>query len=490
MTKTWGIHWFRRDLRLAGNLALTKHLNLHQGRVVGLFAFDETFLARKDFSHDRFQFFLETLSKLRADLEAAGGDLLVLGTGPDEAFVEIFNRCKAQSHTLPNTVSWSRDYEPFARQRDERMSDFFSSQSIQVFTERDHLLIEPHELLNGQNLPYQVYSPFAKRWFDLLKTPEIAKRIQEQRNALSFFSQKNPYVIFDLKWKSILKNHLPDDQLQSMRERNKPHVTVPIPEAGSKTAMTRLKQFEENISKYGTDRDIPSLDGTSKFSIYFKNGSLTVPQVIAALRLENQTFNAGTGESIFLKELAWREFYYHLLWHTPRVERESFKEQYGNLAWEDDEKRFKAWKEGKTGFPIVDAGMRQLLQTGWMHNRVRMIVASFLTKDLLVNWQWGERWFMERLLDGDLAPNNGGWQWAASTGCDAQPYFRIFNPTSQSERFDPSGTYIKTYVPELKDIPTKFIHDPSDELRRKCAYPQPIVDHARQRTLALKLYKR
>jgi deoxyribodipyrimidine photo-lyase len=215
---------------------------------------------------------------------------------------------------------------------------------------------------------------------------------------------------------------------------------------------------------------------------------LTSAQALAALKLERERFDAGTGPSHFLKELAWREFYYQILWFHPRVEREAFIRKYKDLEWENSPELFEAWKQGQTGYPIVDAGMRQLRATGWMHNRVRMIVASFLTKDLLIDWRWGERYFMEQLLDGDLAPNNGGWQWAASTGCDPQPYFRIFNPVLQGEKFDPEGTYVREWVPELRNASAKIIHDPHGKGRFP-GYSIPVVEHAARKSKALALFK-
>jgi deoxyribodipyrimidine photo-lyase len=273
-------------------------------------------------------------------------------------------------------------------------------------------------------------------------------------------------------------------------EENHKHVTVAIPPSGSQAAWNRVKSWAKSLAFYGDLRDIPSKDGTSQISMYLKNGSFTVPQLIAAYDLEHCQASGDDGATKYLKELVWREFYYHILWHHPRVEKEAFQEAYKELIWDNDKKMFQLWKDGKTGYPIVDAGMRQLKNTGWMHNRVRMIVASFLVKDLLIDWKWGEEWFMNQLLDGDLAPNNGGWQWAASTGCDAQPYFRIFNPQLQSERFDPDGIYIKEFVPELKDLSAKDLHSPSTELRKKSGYPSPMVDHAKQKIRALMLFKK
>ena len=231
-------------------------------------------------------------------------------------------------------------------------------------------------------------------------------------------------------------------------------------------------------------------EGTSGLSVFFKNGTVTVPLIIAAYELEHLKFNGDDGATKFLKELVWREFYYHVMWHFPRCETEAFQEHYKDIPWENDENLFDAWKQGRTGYPIVDAAMRQLKTTGLMHNRARMIVASFLTKDLHIDWRWGERWFMEQLLDGDLAPNNGGWQWAASTGCDAQPYFRIFNPTRQSERFDPDGAYIKHFVPELRQVDSSEIHEPSAKTRKACDYPMPIVDHKPRAIKAQMMFKK
>lgn len=282
----------------------------------------------------------------------------------------------------------------------------------------------------------------------------------------------------------------PGDALEPFLRENAKRVTIEIPKAGSAAAFKRLEQFKASLDAYGERRDFPWTDGTSKLAMFFKNGSLTPAQVIAYLGLEGVPLKSDKGATKFLKEIVWREFYYSILWHRPQVETSAFLEQYRDLAWENRKDWFEAWKEGRTGYPIVDAGMRQLKQTGWMHNRVRMIVASFLTKDLLIDWRWGEKHFMKELLDGDLAPNNGGWQWAASTGCDPQPYFRIFNPELQSKRFDAEGTYIRTYVPELAGLDSDEIHAPEQIPGGVKGYPAPIVDHQAQKPKALALFKR
>lgn len=477
----YGIHWFRRDLRLAGNPALQANWKDNKGAVLGLFCFDKKFLARSDFSVNRFQLFLNSLENLRNELREAGGDLLFLDIGPQQAFESLFEQLKISGKTLPSLVTWNRDYEPFARNRDGIMEQWLKAQGVSVRTERDHCLIEPHEIFKADNpgSSYQVYSPYSRRWMELLKTPGIRERVEVQK-----VKRKPQGPIFSLGWKSVLKDSEKRDCLKAYQEKNSKAVTVPIPEVGNAAALARVRSFKSKINEYGTNRDIPSVLGTSMLSPYFKNGSLTGAQVIAELELDKSRLS--DGEQKYLKEIIWREFYYHILWHFPQVETTAFLEKFRNLKWENNEKYFEAWKSGLTGYPIVDAGMRQLATTGWMHNRVRMIVASFLTKDLLIDWKWGEKYFMETLLDGDLAPNNGGWQWAASTGCDPQPYFRIFNPYLQSKKFDPEGTYIKKYLPELKKLSAKEIHEPG--LNRPKEYPLPIVVHAEQREKALNLY--
>lgn len=500
---SWGIHWFRRDLRVAGNPALQWSFKQHGGRVVGLFCFDSKFLSREDFSHHRFAFFMETMRELSEELRAMGSDLWVVDCRPHEAFQKITEALKSGKGRLPASVSFNRDYEPFARERDAKVSEWLQEQAgIPVHTERDHLVIEPQEIgkpASGANF-YQVYSPFAKRWFETLKGEEFQARINAQKKALTHLraraAGKTTEKTFSLTWKKVWGDARapfplpPGDALEEFVKKNSRHVTIQIPQAGSIAAFRRLEEFKSHLDAYGEKRDIPSIDGTSKLAMFFKNGSLTPAQVIACLGLEGAPLKSDKGATKFLKEIVWREFYYSILWHRPDVEKTAFLKHYSDIHWENREDWFEAWKEGRTGYPIVDAGMRQLRQTGWMHNRVRMIVASFLTKDLLIDWRWGENHFMKELLDGDLAPNNGGWQWAASTGCDPQPYFRIFNPELQSRRFDPEGTYIRRFVPELAGLSDDDIHAPDSALLRKTGYPAPIVDHQAQKPKALALFKR
>ncbi len=485
-TSSWGIHWFRRDLRLPGNRAL-QHNWKHTGRqTLGLFIFDSRFLARPDFSHNRFQFFIESLVELKSEMQKNGGDLLVV----DGCATQFFDRLseKARAHSLkPPLVTWCRDYEPYARARDSKVQDLLKKLKIPYQDFRDHLLIEPWEISKPQEPEshYQVFTPFARRWFDLAQSHDIQSRTHLR---LEVEAPKTA-ELFSLKWSDLSKLDLGfTDQLSHFRERNLNSVNVPVPSAGTHNGLKYIESFRAKLKTYNTDRDLPGTDGTSRLSMFLKNGSLTVPMVIHALREHwPSSLQSPSGPATFIKELVWREFYYSILWHRPDVETQSYLPKFRHLKWQNREDHFTRWKEGTTGFPIVDAGMRQLAREGWMHNRVRMIVASFLVKDLLIDWRWGENWFMQKLLDGDLAPNNGGWQWAASTGCDPQPYFRIFNPWLQSKKFDAQGNYIRRYVEEITDAPPSVLHNPAAD-RTGYGYPQPIVVHEQQRALALKLY--
>jgi len=483
MSDDFGIHWFRRDLRITGNPALERNLLLHPGRVLGVFCFDRKFLARPDFSANRFLFFLRTLELLRAEMRERGGDLLFLDIGPQDVFPDLLSALReVKAYGIPKAISFNRDYEPYARERDLSMQELFENDfGIETITERDHLLIEPTELSrDDKNIPgggfYQIYTPFKNRWLKMFATPDLQDRMGEVARGL----KKGP-AAFSFRWPNSGKSFpfgeagVLEGYLRECEKRVSPELARGGPKPGHAAAKETLHAFQKEwLKSYGKDRDIPSVPGTSHMSIYLKNGSITVPQIISILNLAPDSPHLK-----YFQELIWREFYYHILYHRPEVEREAFREKYRGLKWENNKKWFEAWCEGRTGYPIVDAGMRQLNATGWMHNRVRMIVASFLTKDLLIDYRWGEKYFMEKLLDGDLASNNGGWQWAASTGCDSQPYFRIFNPTSQGEKFDPDGKYVRHWVPELSDRPERELHEPLN----------PIVNHSKRRESALALFK-
>lgn len=486
MSRDVAIHWFRRDLRTAGNPALEAARTRTGGRVLGLFCFDSAFLSRPDFSPNRFAFFLATLRALRHELRAQGGDLLVVDERPQRAIPRLVEWLR-EKNTPPALLSFNRDYEPFALERDAEIDILCKKLKLGVHTERDHLILEPHELTkDGPGTFYQVFTPFSRKWERLLAEGEPGDRLDGKRLALDDYRRhatgkfrKN----FSLTWAEMGAAPYPD-ALEDFTRQNRPRVTIPIPAAGTAAAWERLSAFRDHLAAYERARDVPAEDGTSRLSVFFKNGSLTPALAAAHLGLRDAK---GTGPRKFLIELVWREFYYHVLFHRPEVENEDFQKRPKPLLWKENPEWLAAWQDGRTGFPIVDAGMRQLRTTGWMHNRVRMIVASFLTKDLLIDWREGARHFMRELLDGDLAPNCGGWQWAASTGCDPQPYFRIFNPWLQGKKFDPEGEYIARYVPELKGTAAKQLHRPDGN--RPAAYAAPIVEHDRQRAQALALFK-
>lgn len=484
-----GIHWFRRDLRVAGNAALEENILHNGGRVLGLFCLDKDFLSRADFSPHRFAYFLNALESLQKEMRALGGDLLVIEGGPQEAFPKLISVLKKTQ--IIDLVSWNRDYEPSARARDKEIKKMLADFNIDFLEKRDHLLIEPEEIFKTKAGDfYQVYTPFAKKWFVALAKPEVQKRISSQKPGLLYLENSlkgKIKKILSLTWADVALAKFPfKDQLKNLKAENDKQVTIPIPKGGSLEAYKSLKAFAANLKNYKADRDRPALNGTSHFSLYLKNGTLTSAQIIQYLKIGAIEFKEETSASRFLKEIVWREFYYSILFHRPDVETQDFLEKFRHIKWPNDKKLFKRWCEGNTGVPLVDAGMRQLNTTGWMHNRVRMVVASFLCKDLLIDWRWGENYFMKMLLDGDMAPNNGGWQWSASTGCDPQPEFRIFNPWLQGAKFDPEGKYIKLYIPELKNISPKNIHNPDGN---RGAYVAPIVDHGVQKKKALLLFK-
>ena len=492
----YAIHWFRRDLRVASNPALTKSRTRTGGKVLGLFCVDPAIVSRSDTGIDRFAFVLESVATLRDELRTAGGDLLVLPGSPEEAFGRIFSECARHDSARPAIVSFNRDYEPFARDRDARLTRLLEQENgVEVVTDRDHLVLEPGEIIpQSGDGHYRVFSPFEKRWRAVFA--EQRHRVPDRADNPD---GRTPGIRFT--WNDLpgtgreLQRH---DVLDTTRDSIQPRVRVTLPPAGGIVAHRRLSEFLAGpVDLYDEARDMPAVDGTSRLSIYLKVGAITTAEIIAALDRADRDASpperspgpGAAGTDRFLTELIWREFYYHILYHQPRVEHEPFLTRYSRLEWDDDESRFNAWKAGLTGFPIVDAGMRQLNATGWMHNRVRMIVASFLTKDLHIDWRRGEAYFMDRLLDGDLAANNGGWQWAASTGCDPQPYFRIFNPERQSRRFDADGAYIARWVPELTPLDKKDRHAPTDDARPR-EYPAPIVDHLAERKVALERYKK
>lgn len=455
------IHWFRRDLRLADNAALHAARS-GSSQVIPVFCLDTNILSRPDVGAPRVWFLLESLRELERRISARGGRLVVLRGKPEDELPRFALAERAEA------VFFNRDYEPYARRRDEAVTARLEAAGVQVRCFGDLLLAEPESVLTADGRPYSVFTPFYRAWLALPK----AEPFPEVQDFGGPSAAPGPGV----------------PSLEETGFALPPEFDIAAWRPGEEAALRRLRAFvEDGAASYEHRRDLPSVDGTSRLSPYLKFGNISIRRVYR----ETASFPK------FVSELAWREFYFHVLWHWPEVEHCAWQPGKRDLLWDDDPARLEAWKAGLTGYPIVDAGMRQLLAEGWMHNRVRMIVASFLTKDLHINWQEGERHFMLRLVDGDLAPNNGGWQWAAGTGVDPRP-IRIFNPWLQSRRYDPEGAYIRRWVPELAGVPPKHIHEPHlmtvDEQRRSgCIigkdYPAPIVDHRIERQVAMERYR-
>lgn len=442
------IVWFRQDLRIEDNPALLE-ASL-KGDVVPLFIWapdEEGLWAPGPAS----RWWLEnSLKALDAALTKKGAPLLLREGNSLKILLELIDQTKAKA------VAWNRRYEPVALKRDKKIKEALSEQGIDVFTYQASLLIEPWEIKTKNEKPYQVFTPFWKALqkeniLPPLKAPSSLSAPQKIVLKKQTLSIAPPHLSFSETWK-----------------------------VGEHEALRKIKKFvETNISNYQKDRDEPALEGTSRQSPHLHFGEIS-PRQIWALA------HAKKGSETYLKEMGWREFAYHLLYHFPQTPERPLREKFASFPWEDPAPMLDLWKQGRTGYPIVDAGMRQLLVTGWMHNRVRMIVASFLTKDLLIPWQEGAKWFWETLVDADLANNTLGWQWVSGCGADAAPYFRIFNPVTQGMKFDPQGLYIKRWIPELKDLPVSYIHTPWEAPKEfNVDYPEPIIDHSFARTRAL-----
>ncbi|PZX52039.1 cryptochrome/photolyase family protein [Algoriphagus chordae] len=426
--KKVSIFWFRRDLRLEDNHGLYQALKENEN-VLPLFIFDKNILDKLDNKADaRVDFIHDQIGKIHQELAKKGSSILVKYGDPEVIFKELLNEYSITA------VYTNRDYEPYATTRDEKVTRLLNKNHIQLHRYKDQVIFEPGEILNGSGEFYKVFTPFSKVW-------------------LSKFHSAKPEEFKPMHWKNLLQTSALE--LPSLQEISFTKSDISIP---SKTA------DEDIIAHYNQTRDFPAKKGTSRLGIHLRFGTISIRK----LALKASELNA-----TYLNELIWREFYMMILAYNPQVVDQAFKPAYDRIPWRNKEEEFAAWCEGKTGYPIVDAGMRELNSTGYMHNRVRMIVASFLTKHLLIDWRWGETYFAEKLLDYELASNNGGWQWAAGTGTDAQPYFRVFNPTSQQEKFDKNWKYIKKWIPEIN----------SDK------YPKPIVDHKFARQRAIDTYK-
>ncbi|MBX3040997.1 MAG: deoxyribodipyrimidine photo-lyase [Bdellovibrionaceae bacterium] len=426
------IFWFRRDLRLKDNHGLFRALA--EGRnVQPIFIFDTEILSRLEDKDDaRVSFLFETLADLKARLQEKGSDLWIYHGTP----LGIWRKIVADHRV--GAVYANRDYEPEALRRDESVRKFLETQGIPFHLSKDQCLFETDEILSGQGTPYTVFTPYKKR-------------------VLSILTEK------DLK-------AFPSDKQESSFHRGGATDMISLKSLGfepSSIAIPERKILKSVLSDYAKTRDFPAqAKGTSRLGLHLRFGTLSVRELARVAReLKAETY---------LSELIWRDFFMQILWHFPRVQTQSFREAYDRIKWRSSRSDFQRWCAGETGYPWVDAGMRELNATGFMHNRVRMATASFLSKHLLIHWSEGERYFARRLLDYDLAANNGNWQWAAGTGCDAAPYFRVFNPSLQAKKFDPDGEYVRRWVPELGTA----------------KYPKPMVDHDEARGRALSEYSK
>jgi deoxyribodipyrimidine photo-lyase len=439
--------WFRRDLRLEDNTALTAAAKWAEA-VVPIYIIDPAILSAPDMSAVRAAFILDSIAELEKRLADTGSRLIVRRGGVAAEMKKLLRESGATA------LFFNRAYEPAERERDAAVEKLARELGVEVQTFKDSVLFEPGEVLKTDGTPYRVYSPYRRVW--------------EKQGRLAVV--KGGSLHADPMLKRLKGEPLPD--LKSLGHT----LAVPKIPAGEAAARASLKRFCAGAAgEYATGRDRVALDGTSRLSPHLAAGTISPRTVLQEVgHVARRRPAAKRSVDVYVSELIWRDFYRQILWHFPHAAKSAFKPKYDAVPWENNERLFKAWCDGRTGYPIVDAAMRQLNTIGWMHNRARMIVSSFLSKDLLVSWQWGERYFMERLVDGDLAANNGGWQWSSGTGTDPQPYFRIFNPAAQAKKFDPEGRYIHKYIPEI---------DTRD-------YPAPIVDHSQQRVRALALYRK
>ena len=436
------VFWFRRDLRLEDNAGLYHALKSGQP-VLPLFIFDENILEDlQDRTDARVSFIHKTIGELHEQLKELGSSIIIKYGKPEEVWKDLINEYPIEK------VFTNRDYEPYGKERDETIKSFLKTENIDFLDFKDQIIFESHEVVKKDGTPYAVYSPYARKWRAKLETKLIT---DEAGKTYSYYFQSYPNKKYADNFYKI--EPLPLIELSAM---NFEPSSIPIP---SKVVAQGI------IRKYDETRNFPGNEkSTSKLGIHFRFGTISIREKARKAQPLNDTY---------LNELIWRDFYSVILNSFPHVVKDAFRAKYDKIPWRESEADFEKWKNGKTGYPMVDAGMRELNATGYMHNRVRMVTASFLTKHLLLNWRLGEAYFAEKLLDFDLASNSGGWQWASGSGTDAAPYFRIFNPTSQLKKFDKELKYIKKWIPE---------YDTSK-------YPEPMVDHKFARERCLKTYK-
>lgn len=472
---TTGLMWFRRDLRHNDNAAL--FFGLKQcDQLHCVFVFDTNILNPLPNKKDRrIEFIWESVKELKQALTQLGGDLHVLHGQAEDEIPKIAKQLQIA------TVFTNHDYEPEARNRDKQVEENLNKLNIKFNTYKDQVVFEKSEILTQNGTVYSVFSPYKKAWFKHLKPhhlrPFDSKKITKEK----LFKTSKKLPLISLKELGFEQTNLKQ-----------------LIEPGMTGAQKAFSKFLNRINHYHTNRDYPGTPGVSYLSLHNRFGTISIRELAQQAQALSQS--GSEGALTWLNELIWRDFYFQILWHNPQVTEQSFKPEYDKIKWvsgETETTRFDAWCKGETGYPLVDAAMRQLNQTGYQHNRLRMVTASFLCKSLGVNWRKGEQYFADQLNDFDLAANNGGWQWAASSGCDAQPYFRIFNPVTQSERFDAQGKFIRKYCPELSQLSNKLIHKPwlskpselnEANIKLGDTYPAPIVNHSEERKNTLDRY--
>lgn len=460
------IHWFRRDLRLSDNCSFYEATQASKN-VIPLFIFDSNILDKlKNKEDKRIQFIMDGVLELKKRLKKTHSTLLILYGNPIKLVPSLAKKLKAHA------VYCNEDYEPYAKTRDSKVKKQLEKISIEFHSFKDHVIFSGHEILKEDGTPYRVFTPYKNKWLKELNSKQLKHYKFKSQNLAP-------------------TNMIPHSKIKQFKDIGfKPSSTI---KGGESEASKKFKAFLKKIKNYKKGRDYISLNATSSLSPFIRFGMISTRELV------RQTFSIkNKGASTWLSEIIWKEFYQMILVQFPHVTQSSFNPKYKFIRWPGSNIHFNKWKQGKTGFPLIDAAMIHFANTGIMHNRLRMIVASFLVKDLLVDWKKGEKYFSEKLLDYDLASNNGGWQWCASTGCDAQPYFRVFNPVSQSKKFDPDGTFIKTHLPILKNYSSKEVHFPANcslsrQIEVGCVigkdYPLPIIDHDIQRKKAIELFK-
>lgn len=423
------IFWFRRDLRLHDNVALFNALKSGE-KVLPIFIFDTSILDKLPKNDARVSFIIKELRSMNEHLKSFDASIDIYHGKPIEVFESLIKKYPIAS------VFTNHDYEPYAIKRDQEIKELLSSENINYNSFKDQVIFEKNEITKKDGNPYVVYTPYSKKWMEA--------------------------------YEQINHTHYTSEDLLSQLYTQSKAKELTLEELGFEETNTPIKNYIFNsriINEYEETRNFPALDNTSKLGPHLRFGTVSVRQMVSrAEEQENKTF---------LKELIWREFFMQILWHFPHTHKDSFKPKYDRIIWRNNEDDFKKWCNGTTGYPMVDAGMRQLNNTGFMHNRVRMLVGSFLCKHLLIDWRWGEAYFAEKLHDYEMSSNVGNWQWVAGTGVDASPYFRIFNPTSQIKKFDKDFSYIKKWVPDFQEL----------------TYPSPMVDHKFARERCLKTYK-